>query len=210
MKSNILAILAFLVAFTFPSFATEHNVYGGASPYYLKFEAGYTSGIDFSGTFSDGSTYEEKVDDFTVFGFGIGGYSSANTRYEILGNYIKAGDRSFTINGGLIPTDTDDDYFLSLSVNAYRDFMSSERFRPYIGGGVGLAEYEFSGTINLNGTTYSVQNDDTALGVNAGVGVCIIFSENSCVELGYRANYFAFEDTDIIHEGRIGIRLSGF
>ena len=209
MKSNVLAILAFLAAFTFPSFATEHNK-SSLPPDYLKIEVGYGAGIDYSGTYSDGDTYESEIDNFTVFGLGIGTYFGEGMRFEVLGNYTEAGDRSGSIENNSVSIDFDDDYILSLSLNVYRDFVGSESVRPYIGGGIGYGLYNYSGTLTYQGSTFGVDDDDSWFILNAGAGVCITLSQNSCLEIGYRANYYDPGDPDLVHEGRIGLRISSF
>ena len=206
MKSNILAILIFLATFTFPSFGQSGG--DGSTIDYLKLEAGYISG-DKGSASEGGITVEAEIDSYTNFGIGFGSYIGEGMRIELLGNYLQPGDWNLTATDGITTTsfEVSDDYILSLFFNVYRDFMTSERFRPYIGGGLGLSHMNLA--VSLGDVT--IEESESGLGVNGSAGVCVVLSDNACLEFGYRANYFSFDSSDgITHEGRVGVRLSGF
>ena len=207
MKKNVSLVLLFLAAFTLPSFGQSGG--DGSTTNYLKFEVGYISGYEDSASGS-GITIEGEVDNYINAGIGIGSYVDENVRFEVLANYVESGDWDIAVtdsSGNNIPVEVDEDYILSLSLNIYRDFMAnSESIRPYIGGGVGLAYQKAVVSLgNISG-----EDSEAGLGVNGSAGICVVLSDNACLEFGYRASYFTTDDSDINHEGRIGVRLSGF
>ena len=215
MKNITSNFLLFSGLFLFASFTPSFLFASDSldfSPDYLKLEAGYTSGVDYSGE-SDGMRITESIGYSTALGVAIGRNYGDSVRLEVLGVYNQARDSSAVIGGESAVLNLDDDYLLSLFLNVYRDSVSSERFMPYVGGGLGFGLGRTSGTATLDGMTMNINENDLVFGVNGGFGVCIVMSENSCLELGYRASYYDFDNadaSDILHEGRIGLRLSGF
>ena len=87
---------------------------------------------------------------------------------------------------------------LSLMVNTWYDFYNRERWSPYFGGGVGMAQAsleDFSIEIHPNvpdppiTQRLLVDDEDWKFAYQAGVGVGYVLSKSFNVDLGYR--YFA-------------------
>lgn len=214
MKKNILLVFLFLAsfAFTFPSFGSEHDSYN-LSVDYLKFDARYIDGHTHS-VEENGNRFEGEVGHYRAVGIGVGSYFGDDFRFELMGNFIELRDwdtvATRIANGTRLPIVIDHDYIFTLFLNGYRDFdfMDSDTIRPYVGGGIGFLYQDV--VAHDTSTGMSVDRSDTGVGFSGGAGVCITLSENACLDLGYRATYFMFDQSETVHEARVGLRISGF
>lgn len=94
-----------------------------------------------------------------------------------VGGALFEGDDAFGTTSGLFGL-----------VNIFYDFNQFGRFKPFIGGGIGLARVEFDGHgVNLGGTDTVVMDDeDTGFAYQLSAGANIALTDTVDLELGYR------------------------
>lgn len=172
MNRSVLATFAAVVFFMFGAAdATAQNWYAGG---YGGFN--YTHDGDTGG--GGNATYD--------FGYAAGGFFG-----YAMGNGVRlegeVGYRSNdvdTIGGVAVTAELDTLFFM---FNGFYDLPTDSAFAPYIGGGLGVAEAEFS----IGGQVYS----DTVVAFQVGAGVLLEVSPGLQMSVDYRL--FGTDDLDI-------------
>lgn len=168
------------------------------------------------------NTVPVDIDVDTDTGFGIGGavgYRFNDARVEFEVDYNRNGVSSITVNDvegtgvdGSLET-------LKFFVNGYYDIPTGSRFRPYVGGGVGLAIFsanDVEAAVPVLGGV-SVDDSSTGFAFQAKAGVNYDISETAIAFLGYRlyglpGQSFEAFDTDLdadsvfVHSLQLGLR----
>ncbi len=105
------------------------------------------------------------------------GYFESDIDAHNVGGTLFQGDDAFGTTSGLFGL-----------VNVFYDFNEFGRFKPFIGGGIGLARVEFdSHGVNLGGADTVVMDDeDTGFAYQLSAGANIALTETVDLELGYR------------------------
>ena len=151
----------------------------------------------------DGSYVDVEFDDLDVDGFLVGGQLGYNHQFEnnwVLGAEIDASavfaDDGVTVGGPAVTTQT-----FPRRIEAELDWLASARLRlgyasdkwmPYVTGGVALAGWSADGS--YPGGAFSV--DETSFGGVAGAGVEHMFDPNWVI--GVEGLYYFFDDDEDI------------
>lgn len=153
---------------------------------YFGLNVGVTSTVDSKVTddtgFNGETSFESGLAASGAFGYKIGmgriegeiGYKSAEAdKYSAYGFSSAANDE-------------DKVSVLSLMANGYVDFNASPTVKPYIMGGLGLA--------NISSEDNGDDQDDTVFAYQVGLGVGFALNEKIILDLGYR--YMGTSDPD--------------
>lgn len=143
------------------------NSSGGSGPFATDtdFDTGFTVGLAIGYSFANQARY------------GRGLWN--NVRVE-----LEAGYNENDINGTATNAEISVNNYM---FNAYYDFSTGGRLRPFIGGGVGVARVEVDG-VSLS------DDDDTVLAFQGRAGLSYEISRNFLISLGYR--YLNTSDPD--------------
>ena len=125
--------------------------------------------------------------------FGAVGTSFGNFRAEgeLFGSYNEVS--SMSGNGTTINADGD---FTTgaLMFNGYFDIPTGSKWRPYLGGGIGVANISYN-DVSLK-RTLVIDDDDTVFAYQGKAGIAYEFSPRWVGTLGYR--YFGTDDADFV------------
>ncbi len=189
MKYGSLLTLAIAAAtcMATPSKADENGMYvtifGGASVLH-DFKHGYTQQVAAN---NGNSTHE--LDTGYVFGAAIGASFWPNLRNEVELSHSSSSINAQSFdNPAFIATSgpaTGHIRTTALLVNTWYDFELSERFRPYVGGGLGVAHIDGKSLIK-SGTIDEFDDSKFALAFQVGVGSKVSLSDNIDIDFGYR------------------------
>lgn len=175
LKNKILlasgAVLAGMTAT--PAFA-EGNYFGGFVGAALVDDNDLADGV-----------LDLSFDTGLMVGGVIGTHLSDNIRIEGELSYLSAdGDCEGKCSGSF------DSSALELLGNAWYDFATDSGFRPYVGGGVGIAKVSFE----LDG----IEADETGLAWQVGAGVRL--GETGAFDIGYRYRAISIDVDDVDDE----------
>ena len=146
---------------------------------YLGINAGVTSTVD-----SDVSAEGITVEDVFSFdsGYAVGGalgYKIGMGRIEAELGYKSADlDKATVLGYSLTASDGEKISVLSLMANGYIDFDASPAVKPYLMGGIGMAN------ITLEDNTDDL--DDTVFAYQVGLGLGFALNDRFTLDLGYR------------------------
>ncbi len=213
MKLRKLFLVGLVFAFLAPSSAFSESVkkpYFSASGGILWAEDSSLSSQDATlNAITRGSGAKLTFDTGTTFSLAAGAQIIPQVRGEVEYSFKNVdGDKiTSTIGTAVVSGDVDVN---SLMFNAYYDFDTSSKLKPYLGGGIGVA------WINVEGTGLGVTVDDTtsefAYQIMTGLGY--EYNSNVTLNTGYRyfgANEAAFPlltGTVDSHSLEFGIRYS--
>lgn len=188
-------------------------------PTYVSFLAGYAMATDADLNDVGGlsiTDVEIDLDDAPALGGAIGifqGGKGGGMRFELEGVY-----REFDIDGisGLGSTSGSGDLETwTIMGNAYMDFYLTDRWKLYVGGGLGAINLQGDITVSDGTTTITESGDEWEFAYQAMAGLSWNFLDNLTATAGYRLLMFndpsfgaATFDSPLIHGPEIGIRLS--
>ena len=140
-----------------------------------------------------GETYTSKetleLESGMGFLIAVGAGDDVGLRGELELGYRKLDWDKFKSDG----SDADGDYTtLSFMANGIYAFEASDRMRPYVGVGLGLARHSATNEDEEDGPLFDV--DDTVFAYQGMVGLGFPLSEKTEARVGYR--YFATADAD--------------
>jgi opacity protein-like surface antigen len=136
-------------------------------------------------SYSD-SHYDIKLKDGFTVGVAVGSYVADGVRMERELSYIRNANKSETDERTDPPRAmTGRMSGVFLMNNVWKDFRVSDRFQPYIGGGIGAALLSGEGTSvgNLNDFDFS---GELAFAMQAGVGARYAVTDRLALDVGYR------------------------
>lgn len=188
-------------------------------PTYVSFMAGYAMTTDADLYDIGGLTItdvEIDLDDGPALGGAVGifqGGKGGGMRFELEGVY-----REFDIDGisGLGSTSGSGDLETwTIMGNAYIDFYMTDRWKLYVGGGLGAINLQGDITVSDGTTTITESGDEWEFAYQAMAGVSWNFLDNLTATAGYRMLMFndpsfgaTTFDSPFIHGPEIGLRLS--
>jgi opacity protein-like surface antigen len=131
---------------------------------------------------------------------------NSGARAEIELGYRKSDMDEISVSGDGSESIDGDFSVLSLMANGFYDFMPSNTFSPFIGGGIGYA--------NVKSKVDGTQKNDNVFAYQLAAGVAIAASQKIKIDLQYR--YFVTDDPDLdgveaeytAHNLLIGVRYS--
>lgn len=151
---------------------------------YFGLNAGITSTVD-SDLTEPGFTGEMSFDSGYAIGAALGNKIGMG-RIEAEIGYKSADMDKITAYGQDVKIDSGDISVLSLMANGYIDFDASPTIKPYLMGGLGLAQ--ITAKIDVD------DEDDTVFAYQAGLGVGFALNDKMTLDLGYR--YMGTSDPD--------------
>ncbi len=128
--------------------------------------------------------YDIRMKDGFSVGMAVGSYVADGVRLERELSYARNGNKSARYAG-------DDDYApqsgnmsgVFLMTNMWKDFRTSDRLQPYVGGGLGVALLSGKGDGETDPYDFS---GELALAVQAGAGVRYAMTDRLALDVGYR------------------------
>lgn len=170
--------------------------------WYVRGDLGYNAGADditgISPTIGASGVSEAEADLF--WGLGLGYDFSNQTRLELAYD-----DRYNDLGAIEVPNFTTNSssnlHSHSLMLNAYYDMLEGNKWQPYVGAGVGIAQSSYSGILGGgSGPVLNIDDVDTGLAWQLLAGVAIEINETWALDAGYR--YFNLNDPEF--EGPLG------
>ena len=177
---------------------------------YFRMDVGFGSVLSLAGRTISGEMTGEDLDNFALFGVGLGYKFSENFRVDVTADYRSDTEiYATTPNGVAVSSEING---LAVMVNGYYDVGRFNGFFPYVGGSFGLTRLETAaqtGTPASGETSYNI-----AWALSLGSAIDVMNDKNIIADVSYRLvslGEFAQEDgatyNDFkVHEFRIGFR----
>ncbi len=180
MFLRIILTLTLTLSLAAPAFAEFTGVYGG-----VKFIDSYQT--QWGGGRLDGTESQNTVGLGFFLGYDFFANSDTPVRAEIEYSFRSQfkNEGNYHVGGSTV-TNKMESNMHTLLASAYYDFYNESIFTPYIGAGLGMAFIDGHTELNVGGTHYSEQMDDTVFAWHAGAGVGIALNERITADLGYR------------------------
>jgi opacity protein-like surface antigen len=127
--------------------------------------------------------YDFKMKDGFTVGAAVGSYVADGVRLERELSYSRNSNKSARFGNDDFRAQSGRMSGLFMMTNMWKDFRVSERFQPYVGGGLGVA------LLSGEGDGYSSPYDfsgELAFAVQAGAGVRYGISDKLALDVGYR------------------------
>lgn len=170
------------------AFACGMALVGAAAISPAKAEGMYVSGFGGGGFLPDadmGAGAEASFDFGYIAGGAIGYATSGGARVELEGSYAANDVDSITVPG--TPTTASGDLAVTaIMFNAIYEFSTDSKITPYIGLGLGAANYSYQATITSGASTVVVDDDEWVGASQALLGVGYDISDQVNISLGYR------------------------
>lgn len=113
------------------------------------------------------------------------GWAISDFRVEINGSYSDNGHDKFHF--GVIESPAPGGIqIVGGMANAYWDVPLHDRFKPYLGGGIGMAYMTFENNTSRLGSGYYVDDNDTELAGNVMAGLGYAITDHVVLSFGYR------------------------
>ena len=162
---------------------TYLSIFAGGA-FQREFEHGYTH---VNPAENGNSTHD--LDMGYIFGGAIGFHVRPNIRAELELSHISSDINGQTFDNPIFAASSGPAsgkiQSTSLMVNAWYDFDAIERFRPYIGGGVGVSFLKGKSLLNGN-TDHEFNDSQSAFAFQAGLGSQVEVSDRVSLDIGYR------------------------
>jgi opacity protein-like surface antigen len=129
------------------------------------------------------SHYDFKMKDGFTIGAAVGSYVADGVRLERELSYSRNNNKSARLDGGDFGAQSGKMSGLFMMTNMWKDFRMSERFQPYVGGGLGVALLSGEGSEFTSAYDFS---GELAFAVQAGAGVRYGISDKLALDVGYR------------------------
>jgi opacity protein-like surface antigen len=129
------------------------------------------------------NNYEIKMKDGFTVGAAVGSYVADGVRLERELSYSRNSNKSARYRDDDFEPQSGKMSGLFMMTNMWKDFRMSERFQPYVGGGLGVALLSAEG--DGNSTPYDFSGE-LAFAVQAGAGVRYGISDKLALDVGYR------------------------
>lgn len=199
---------------TEPARPEMHKAVDVSGPY-VRADIGYGYASDPDGSQTAGTTTNESIGGFGVYGAGLGYRIDKNIRADLTVDYRPAADVDSTSAAG--NTNASDVEGLAVLVNGYYDLGQYDRINPYVGLGVGYARLKTGAQTTTGGVASETGASSGNFAWAATTGAAVDITEHTAVDLGYRyVDLGEFEqnggttsyDSLAVHEFRIGLRHS--
>ncbi len=126
----------------------------------------------------------------------------AEVEYTLMDKTHNSGMYSHNINGFSLPTNYEiESKIQALMVNAYYDFDTGTKLKPYVSAGLGYSHIKEKASVSNQYAKETAKDSKDSLAWSLGIGASYALSEKTTLELGYRYTDYG-DKKDSEHRGR--------